>query len=103
MLKVKEVAKLFSVSERTVWNWVRTNKIKSIKIGNVVRIPDEEIQKLKKTNKIIKTCPIKHAICDKENCMWWCEFAKDCSIPLLAGMFADSTVCRNVFEEEYGG
>lgn len=33
------------------------------------------------------------------DCKWWCEFAKDCSILLSAGMFADSEICRNVFEE----
>ena len=45
-----------------------------------------------------KTCPIKNNACIKDKCMWWCNFANDCSIPLLAGMFADSSVCNNVFE-----
>lgn len=52
-----------------------------------------------------KFCPV--MICAHEaggrciglDCAWWCDFAKDCSIPLLAGMFADSEICRNVFEE----
>lgn len=35
--------------------------------------------------------------CIKEECAWWCDFAKDCSVPLLAEMFADSEICRNVF------
>jgi len=36
--------------------------------------------------------------CIGEGCSWWCKWANDCSIPLLAGMFADSTVCQSVFE-----
>lgn len=38
--------------------------------------------------------------CVKDACSFWCEFADECAIPLLAGMFADSTICQNVFEEE---
>lgn len=49
-----------------------------------------------------KACPIMicsctSAMCIGKQCAWWCEFAKECSIPLLAGMFADSEICRNVF------
>ena len=53
-----------------------------------------------------KFCPIMVAggnpstpsFCIEEECAWWCKFAKDCAIPLLAGMFADSTICQNVFD-----
>lgn len=38
--------------------------------------------------------------CVKDACSFWCKFADECTIPLLAGMFADSTICQNVFEEE---
>lgn len=37
-------------------------------------------------------------ICLKERCMWWCGFADDCAVSLLASMFADSSICRNAFE-----
>ena len=37
--------------------------------------------------------------CVKENCEWWCDFAKSCSVPLLEGMFADSDICKNTFEK----
>lgn len=37
--------------------------------------------------------------CIGEQCGWWCKFANDCSVPLLAGMFADSEICRNVFDQ----
>ena len=36
--------------------------------------------------------------CIGPDCAWWCDFANDCSVSLLAGMFADSTICQNVFE-----
>lgn len=50
-----------------------------------------------------KCCPILLAApgesrCMKDRCAWYCEFAEDCSIPILAGMFADSEICRTVFD-----
>lgn len=48
MLKVKDVAAFFQVSERTVWNWIYSGKIKTVKIGGVLRIPEGEIERLKK-------------------------------------------------------
>lgn len=52
-----------------------------------------------------KYCPIMilnaqnaSPVCPKKLCEWYCEFADSCSIPLLAGMFADSTICQNTFE-----
>lgn len=51
-----------------------------------------------------KVCPLRfndtlvsRPKCIGEECSWWCNFADSCSIPLLAGMFADSSICRNVF------
>ena len=54
-----------------------------------------------------KYCPImisSHATsgeCIGSDCAWWANYANDCSIPLLAGMFADSEICRNVFGEDW--
>ena len=52
-----------------------------------------------------KICPIcvagsNNAVsyCIREACAWWAEWANECSVPLIAGMFADSTICQNVFE-----
>lgn len=45
-----------------------------------------------------KFCPITRQKCKAEKCGWWCGWAKDCAVPLLAGMFADSEICRNVWE-----
>lgn len=52
-----------------------------------------------------KICPIRNDTCTKD-CAWWCEFGRECAVPLLAGMFADSDICRNVFDwdgDETGG
>lgn len=47
-----------------------------------------------------KICPMSGKLCMQERCAWWCKFAQDCSVPLLAGMFADSEICRNVWEDD---
>lgn len=53
-----------------------------------------------------KLCPFafssgqyKEKKCKGSLCSFWCEFANRCSIPLLTEMFADSTVCQNVFNK----
>ena len=43
------------------------------------------------------------AYCIYEDCAWWRNYADDCAIPLLADMFADSEICRSVFENQKGG
>lgn len=48
-----------------------------------------------------KICPFMgNAYCQEERCAWWCSFAQDCAVPLLAGMFADCDICNNIFEED---
>lgn len=37
------------------------------------------------------------AECTEAECAWWCGFAKDCAVPLLAGMFAESDACNTKF------
>lgn len=37
-----------------------------------------------------KRCPLTGSMCRTKFCAWWCGFADDCAVPLLAGMFADS-------------
>ena len=39
------------------------------------------------------------ATCIRKDCAWWCDFADSCAIPLFAGMFADSDICRNIFDK----
>lgn len=43
-----DVCKIFKVSLGTVNNWIKDGKIKAIKIGRAVRIPEEEIDRLKR-------------------------------------------------------
>ena len=49
----------------------------------------------------LKLCPMKKdGYCTGEKCAWWLEFAKECAVPVAAGILADSTICQNVWEEE---
>lgn len=43
----KELCEIFKVSIGTVNNWIKNGKIKAVKIGRAVRIPDEEVERLK--------------------------------------------------------
>ena len=36
--------------------------------------------------------------CIRKDCAWFLPFANDCAIHTIAGMFADSTICQNVFD-----
>lgn len=45
-----------------------------------------------------KLCPIRCTVCVQEKCGWWCGWAKDCAVPLLAGIMADSSVCQTKWE-----
>ena len=44
----KDVCEIFKVSIGTVNKWIKSGKIKVVKIGKVVRISEEEIERLKK-------------------------------------------------------
>lgn len=44
-----------------------------------------------------KFCPLSTRPCKEDSCAWWCGFAQDCAVPLLAGMYADGDDCRSVF------
>lgn len=44
----KEVCEIFKVSLGTVNNWIKQGKIKVVKIERTVRIPEEEIERLKR-------------------------------------------------------
>lgn len=48
MKTIKEVAKIFGVHWQTVRNWIKSGKIKAIQVQKTIRIPDEEIERLKK-------------------------------------------------------
>lgn len=44
----KDLCEIFQVSLGTVNNWIRDGRIKIVKIGRTVRIPDEEVERLKR-------------------------------------------------------
>ena len=46
MLSVKETADLFGVTKRTVFRWIKSGKMKSVKIGRTVRIKESEIERV---------------------------------------------------------
>lgn len=48
MKTVKEVAEELNVSVSTVRRWANDKKIKALKKGRIIRIPVEEIERLKK-------------------------------------------------------
>ena len=39
----KEVAELWKVTRRTVYEWIKQGRIKACKIGDTVRIPEAEL------------------------------------------------------------
>lgn len=45
-----------------------------------------------------KTCPITGNLCQGKSCAWWCRFAEDCAVPLIAGILADSEINRICWE-----
>lgn len=55
-----------------------------------------------------KECPMMGVLmrqrgvaCIGKHCAWWCEFANQCAIPLMAEILADSDICNNVFGKVY--
>lgn len=48
MLKVEDIAKELKVSQMTIFRALQQGKIKAIKIGNVWRISEEELERIKK-------------------------------------------------------
>lgn len=61
LYKVYDVAALFQVSERTVYNWIEWGYLKAIKIGEgrgTIRIPEEAIREFIQNNQtIIESLP----------------------------------------------
>ena len=46
MLTIKDVAKKLKLHEMTVYRYVVSGKIKSVKFGNAYRIREEELEKI---------------------------------------------------------
>lgn len=45
-MTVKETADFFGVSPRTIFRWIKSGKLDSVKIGGVVRIKKDEIKRV---------------------------------------------------------
>ena len=46
LLSPKEFANRLSISRWTVYAWIQTGQIKSVKIGRLVRIPESEVERI---------------------------------------------------------
>lgn len=46
MMTVKDVAREMKVSTRTVWRWIKSGKLETIKIGGITRIDEKEFNRL---------------------------------------------------------
>ena len=46
MLSPKEFADRLSISRWTVYAWIAEGRIKSVKLGRLVRIPDSEVSRI---------------------------------------------------------
>lgn len=51
----------------------------------------------------MKDCPMMigkkaNPRCMGEKCAWWNNYAKECSIPLIADILADSSICKNSWD-----
>ncbi len=46
MMTIKETADFFGVSPRTVFRWIKSGKLESVKIGGIVRIKKNEIKRV---------------------------------------------------------
>lgn len=53
LLKTKEVASILRVSEGTVKNLIKKNKLKGIKVGSMYRIDDKDLEDFLKTKNSI--------------------------------------------------
>jgi len=47
----EEVAKLLKTSRETVYNWLRSGKLKGVKVFNFWRVPESELNRLLKGEK----------------------------------------------------
>lgn len=45
--KVSEVARIFGVSPQAVYKWIDEEKVKAVSLGNVYRISENEVERLR--------------------------------------------------------
>ena len=44
--RVREVAEILGMAERTVWRWLREGRLKRVKVGGATLIPSDEVERL---------------------------------------------------------
>ncbi len=44
--RVREVAEILGIAERTVWRWLREGRLKRVKVGGATLIPADEVERL---------------------------------------------------------
>ena len=88
MKTIKETADIFGVHWQTVRNWIRDGQIKAIKIERTVRIPDEEIGRLKRGRQMPESkkywyIQLNVNFFDDERIDWLCEQKNGCAYVVL--------------------
>ena len=53
--RVREVAEMLGIHERTAWHWLREGRLKRVKVGGTTLVPADEVARL------IRTTPTKPA------------------------------------------
>lgn len=48
MKTIYETADIFSVHWQTVRNWIKSGKLRAVQVDRAIRIPEEEIERLKR-------------------------------------------------------
>lgn len=48
MFTIQEVADMFHVTRKTVYNWINAGRIKVIRIGGVLRIQKSEVERIQR-------------------------------------------------------
>ena len=43
---VAQLSKILNISQRTLWTWVKTGRVKSVKVNRLVRIPASALAEL---------------------------------------------------------
>ena len=44
-VKIKEIAKIYDVNDKTIRNWIKFKKMPCIKIGNTLRFQIDKVEK----------------------------------------------------------
>lgn len=46
LLRVQRVAEVLDVAPITIWRWIRAGKVRTIRLGKAVRIPESELRRI---------------------------------------------------------